>query len=171
MISSCPILPTMFFGEEDDTPTKAGPCSGCRIKRSDRPCLVCPARMDLVEVSQALTLFWLPLCNLQTLDVLDCPVCGFKTSLDSYDYLQICRADSSVSHASTRASIEEEPEEFSHCSKCRCEISSHWQYCPTCGEKNMFGPGTCQEKADVLALQDLTFSMPENDHFCETTKQ
>jgi hypothetical protein len=69
----------------------------CRIKRSDRPCLVCSGHMDLIEAHPSrFNLFSgaLPyMCGAEGVDCLDCPNCGFKTTTADYQYLHMCKKE------------------------------------------------------------------------------
>jgi hypothetical protein len=69
----------------------------CRIKRSDRPCLVCSGHMDLIEAHPSrFNLFSgaLPyMCGAEGVDCLDCPKCGFKTTTADYQYLHMCKKE------------------------------------------------------------------------------
>jgi hypothetical protein len=107
------------------------PNADCQLKRSNRQCLICPGRMDLVEVSQTVNLFWIPICSLATLDLLDCPGCGYSTSVESYEYLRGCHQKGTMTDdlkwyggASTS------------CHSCKTKLAKHWQYCPGCGSEN-----------------------------------
>jgi hypothetical protein len=112
----------------------------CRIIRSDRPCLVCPGKMDLVEAHPRYSLFsGLPLCPTETIDCLDCPKCGFSTSTTDYQYLQICKIQRHgmfQSHARReRRSSSGRISSGRLCGSCSAILSSQWQFCPGCGSK------------------------------------
>jgi hypothetical protein len=127
----------------------------CRIIRSNRPCLVCPGQMDLVEAHPRFSLFsGLPLCSSETIDCLDCPRCGFSTSTTDYEYLQICKIQrhgmfygsgrdrkSSYGRSSSRRDKgSNSPTSSSSgsgrmCTNCNASLSSKWQFCPGCGSK------------------------------------
>jgi hypothetical protein len=115
----------------------------CRIVRSERPCLVCPDRMDLVEAHPRFTLFsGLPLCSSESIDCLDCPNCGFTCSNTDYQYLQICKIQRQgmfQTHSSRRdrkaGSSSSRSRGRRVCSTCHVDLSSKWQFCPGCGGK------------------------------------
>lgn len=68
----------------------------CQIKRSDRPCLICPGYMDLIEARPPkFNLFggMSFVCNPEEIDCLDCPQCGYKTTTADYLYLSMCKRD------------------------------------------------------------------------------
>lgn len=126
----------------------------CRISRSNRPCLVCPGRMDLIEASPRYSLFnGLPLCNSESIDCLDCPKCGFSTTTADYQYLHMCKkqrhgmfysSSCQVKSLPTRKSsdykidtITENKEKLGYeCSSCHEKVSTYWQFCPHCGRRN-----------------------------------
>ncbi|KAG7357065.1 zinc-ribbon domain containing protein [Nitzschia inconspicua] len=110
----------------------------CRIIRSDRPCLVCPGQMDLVEAHPRYSLFsGLPLCTSETIDCLDCPKCGFSTSTTDYEYLQICKIQRQGMFQSNHSSRRERKGSRKErvCTNCHASLSSKWQFCPGCGSK------------------------------------
>mmetsp|Transcript_13009 Transcript_13009/g.24408 ORF Transcript_13009/g.24408 Transcript_13009/m.24408 type:complete len:186 (-) Transcript_13009:328-885(-) len=110
----------------------------CRITRADRPCLVCPGHMDLVEAHPRYNLFsGLPLCTSETIDCLDCPKCGFSTNTADYQYLQICKIQRhGMFYASSRRGSRKQGRGGSRlCSSCQTTLSSSWQFCPGCGSK------------------------------------
>ena len=134
-------------------PTSGDSNYACRIIRSDRPCLVCPAKMDLVEAHPRFSLFsGLPLCSSESIDCLDCPSCGFSTTTTDYEYLQICKIQrhgmfsgsrrnrknaSGRSSSSRKQKGMESPSNDSSrvCTACNASLSSKWQFCPGCGAK------------------------------------
>ena len=68
----------------------------CQIKRSDRPCLICPGYMDLVQTNPpkfGLFSGFAFVCNSEAIDCLDCQKCGFQTTTDDYQYLMLCKKD------------------------------------------------------------------------------
>lgn len=68
----------------------------CQIKRSDRPCLICPGYMDLIETNPPKFGLFSGLafiCNSEGIDCLDCQKCGFQTTTDDYQYLMLCKKD------------------------------------------------------------------------------
>jgi hypothetical protein len=110
----------------------------CRIIRSDRPCLVCPGKMDLVEAHPRYSLFsGLPLCPTETIDCLDCPKCGFSTTTSDYQYLQICKIQRhGMFQTHSRRDRRTSSGRISSdrmCSTCNTRLSSKWQFCPGCG--------------------------------------
>ena len=126
----------------------------CRISRSNRPCLVCPGRMDLIEASPRYTLFTgLPLCNSESIDCLDCPECGFSTTSADYQYLHMCKKQRygifySPLHQGkdlptrkslnyTFDSLTDDKSLHGHeCSSCHVILLIGWKYCPHCGRTN-----------------------------------
>lgn len=122
----------------------------CRIKRSDRPCLICTGHMDLIEASPPkFNLFGgMPfVCNSEGIDCLDCPQCGFTTTTADYDYLSMCKKDRLEIHNARHRRRENSiarSSSFSHgrssngrsCTSCHTPMeSSSWHYCPKCGNK------------------------------------
>lgn len=122
-MATCHLLDLFVLLTSDDI-------GSCRVKRRNRPCLVCDADMDLVEVTQSLELFFMPICyNAKTMSFLDCPECAFSTSAESYEYLRICKNAGDLDSSSRRI----DGEKSLSCSKCRSKLALHYQYCPTCG--------------------------------------
>lgn len=135
----------------------------CRIKRSERPCLICPGYMDLIEARpQKFNLFGgIPLvCNSEGIDCLDCPKCGFSTTTADYQYLRMCNKDrtgngmyinSTMSSRSERERTKRRSSQHRRdnsisrissssnvrmCSSCQAPLESgSWRFCPTCGNK------------------------------------
>lgn len=137
----------------------------CRIKRSDRPCLICTGYMDLIEARPPkFNLFnGIPLvCNSEGIDCLDCPKCGFTTTTADYQYLRLCKSDRQGNGMFTNSRTNSDPRRdskrstvrhnresekyksihsngFSHarnCSSCKVPLESYsWQFCPACGTK------------------------------------
>lgn len=68
----------------------------CQIKRSDRPCLICPGYMDLVQTNPPKFGLFSGLafvCSSEAIDCLDCQKCGFQTTTGDYQYLMMCKKD------------------------------------------------------------------------------
>jgi hypothetical protein len=114
---------------------------GCQIKRSNRQCLVCPGRMDLIQVRQTIRLMCtIPLCSVETMDLLDCPDCGFSTSVEAYDYLRNCQSQQGIiktncsSDCGLALLVDNDPAS-NICRSCSSKVAAKWQYCPSCGEK------------------------------------
>jgi len=133
----------------------------CRIKRSDRPCIVCSGHMDLIEAHPRRFNFFsaalLPyMCGgAEGVDCLDCPKCGFKTTTADYQYLHMCKkerqtgAGGSIIPGNGRRSSSNSNSNSNNnsnrirgentrttCSHCQASLeSSSWQFCPTCGKK------------------------------------
>ena len=83
----------------------------CRIKRSDRPCLICSGMMDLIEARpQKFNLFGgIPLvCGAEGIDCLDCPKCGFTTTTSDYQYLRLCKNDRQTNPMFTNFTMDSE---------------------------------------------------------------
>lgn len=101
-ISSTIIFEKLSTMSNDNTIT-------CRIKRSDRPCLICSGMMDLIEARpQKFNLFGgIPLvCGSEGIDCLDCPKCGFTTTTIDYQYLRLCKNDRQVNPMFTNFSMD-----------------------------------------------------------------
>ena len=62
---------------------------------------------------------------------LDCPGCGFSSTLESYEYLRICQQKGEQQEYFI------DGEQSIACRTCRTKMSQQWQYCPTCGAKHM----------------------------------
>jgi len=133
----------------------------CRIKRSDRPCIVCSGHMDLIEAHPRRFNFFsaalLPyMCGgVEGVDCLDCPKCGFKTTTADYQYLHMCKkerqtgAGGSIIPGNGRRSSSNSNSNSNNnsnrirgentrttCSHCQASLeSSSWQFCPSCGKK------------------------------------
>lgn len=133
----------------------------CRIKRSDRPCIVCSGHMDLIEAHPRRFNFFsaalLPyMCGgAEGVDCLDCPKCGFKTTTADYQYLHMCKkerqtgAGGSIIPGNGRRSSSNSNSNSNNnsnrirgentrttCSHCQASLeSSSWQFCPSCGKK------------------------------------
>jgi hypothetical protein len=130
----------------------------CRVSRSNRPCLVCPGTMDLIEASTTYSFFnALPLCSSGSVNWLDCPNCGFSTTTADYQYLHMCKKQRHVIfYSSSRVGQDlptgksshpiydlgaENKDSFGHgCSSCRVKLSSGWQFCPNCGCRTEHAP-------------------------------
>jgi len=141
----------------------------CHIKRSDRPCLICTGYMDLIEARpQKYNLFGgMPfVCNSESIDCLDCPRCGFKTTTADYQYLGMCKSvrqgkgmfinSTKNSHSSRRDSERRRRGGYRKesstsrsttnsknrtCQSCQAPLeSSSWQFCPKCGNKCSLPP-------------------------------
>lgn len=133
----------------------------CRIKRSDRPCIVCSGHMDLIEAHPRRFNFFsaalLPyMCGgVEGVDCLDCPKCGFKTTTADYQYLHMCKKErqtgaggsiipgngrrsssNSNSNSSSNSNRIRGENTRTTCSHCQASLeSSSWQFCPSCGKK------------------------------------
>lgn len=119
----------------------------CRISRSNRPCLVCPGTMDLIEASPRFSLFnALPLCGTGSVDCLDCPTCGFSTTTADYQYLDMCKKQRlGMFYCTTsrggkdlptgESSKKKKPHFECECSSCQVQLSTGWQFCPHCGRR------------------------------------
>ena len=111
-----------FFGGVD-------PTIGCKIIRSQRPCLACPGKMDLVKVTQSVNFAILPICFVNANDILDCSSCGYSTSVESYDYLKTCKIGGPVMDRGAISS----GNAFENCPSCSIQLSQQWKFCPFCG--------------------------------------
>jgi len=121
----------------------------CRIKRSDRPCLVCSGHMDLIEAHpNRFNLFsGLPyMCSVEGVDCLDCPKCGFKTTTADYQYLHMCKKErQSFTEKNDRSSTSKRERNGRRssgsgsgrkCPHCQAVLESNaWQFCPGCGNR------------------------------------
>ncbi len=120
----------------------------CRIKRADRPCLICTGHMDLIEARPPkFNLFGgMPfVCNSEGIDCLDCPDCGFTTTIADYQYLSMCKRDRiQMNGRHRREHSVSRTSSFSRgksstgksCTSCHTPMESNsWQYCPKCGNK------------------------------------
>lgn len=111
--------------------------TSCRLKRSNRACLICPGRMDLVEVRQTMGCLFFSLVNTKTMNLLDCPSCGFATTVESYDYIRICQPGGKLIDDSSRSDANSDDETPIFCGSCRSKVAPHWQFCPECGSKQI----------------------------------
>ena len=106
----------------------------CRVRRNNRPCLICENSMDLIEVTQSINLFFIPVCfNTKTMSFLDCSVCGFSSTLESYEYLRICQQEGRPIQKFSGKPVD--GEQSLSCKDCKSKLAKHWVYCPTCGAK------------------------------------
>ena len=104
----------------------------CQLKRSNQQCLICPGRMDLVEVRTGVSLLSLVLSNTEALDVLDCSSCGFVTTVECYNDIQLGQPQEMKTEY--RGPSIDETNSHS-CQGCKSKLDRLWQYCPTCGVK------------------------------------
>lgn len=126
-MSTCHLLDFLVVLTSDDI-------GSCRIKRRNRPCLVCESYMDLVEVTQSIEIFFIPIrYNAKTMNFLDCPECGFSTSADSYEYIRLCNTDDCGEIEPLSTDID--GEKSLSCGKCKSKLAVHYQFCPTCGTR------------------------------------
>ena len=155
----------------------------CRIKRSDRPCIVCSGHMDLIEAHPRRFSFFsaalLPyMCGgVEGVDCLDCPKCGFKTTTADYQYLHMCKkerqtgAGGSIIPGNGRRSSSNSNSNSNNnsnrirgentrttCSHCQASLeSSSWQFCPSCGKK-------CASSSSTTSVTTTTMKKNEQNN-------
>ena len=155
----------------------------CRIKRSDRPCIVCSGHMDLIEAHPRRFNFFsaalLPyMCGgVEGVDCLDCPKCGFKTTTADYQYLHMCKKErqtgaggsiipgngrrsssNSNSNSSSNSNRIRGENTRTTCSHCQASLeSSSWQFCPSCGKK-------CASSSSTTSVTTTTMKKNEQNN-------
>jgi predicted molibdopterin-dependent oxidoreductase YjgC len=96
-----------------------GPCVSCRT-----------GTMDLVEMANTLSVFFVPVWDFNKQTALVCRRCNFACPVSDYKALQ---EDNAAQPFPVSASIYGHPKAQSSCPHCGSPISNQWKFCPTCG--------------------------------------
>ena len=105
------------------------------LERSFDKCIIprCPGRMDLVEVSQTLSVFFLPVWSWGTPQtMIHCQDCQVLMDVETFQQ----RKQHSL--------LTQQSNEYSHvtrsntsCHVCNAPLRNSWSFCPKCGAKKI----------------------------------
>jgi hypothetical protein len=97
------------------------------IRSSLGPCPICASQVDLVELANTLSIFFIPIWTRQSKEFVYCRSCKYTSSPLTYERWQqkITSLPSEPSQKKIEAS--------SKCAECGKRIREEWEYCPRCG--------------------------------------
>jgi len=97
------------------------------IRSSLGPCPICGSQVDLVEIANTLSVFFIPVWTRQPKEVVYCRSCKYITSPSAYEQRQ--QRITSLPNVPARKQLEAS----SKCAECGKRIRREWEYCPRCG--------------------------------------